>query len=101
MVVKRIIALEGDEVTTRSPPYPFAKEIVPTGYVWVEGDNPDERKTNDSNDYGPVSKSLIVGQLRAIVWPWHSAGRIDWRDYKGSAKVAERKHPVKPAELHY
>ena len=100
-MVKRVVALAGDEVTTRSPPYPFPKEIVPTGYVWVEGDNLDERKTYDSNDYGPISKSLIVGQLRAIVWPWSAAGWINWRDYKGSPKVMENKHPVKPVEVHH
>ena len=94
MVVKRIIALEGDEVSTRSPPYPFAKEVVPTGMVWVEGDNLEGRKSYDSNDYGPISKSLIVGQLRAVVWPWRVAGWIRAEDYRGSPRVKEEKHPV-------
>ena len=99
MVVKRVVALEGDEVATRSPPYPFPREVVPTGYVWVEGDNADGRKTYDSNDYGPVAKNLLVGQLRAVVWPWRSAGWISWRDYGGSARVAENKHAVKAVEF--
>ena len=101
MVVKRVVALEGDEVTTRSPPYPFGKEIVPTGYVWVEGDNLDERKTYDSNDYGPIPKNLVVGQLRAIVWPWSAAAKISWEDYRGSPRVAKNKHTVKPTQIYH
>lgn len=94
-----MIALEGDEITTRCPPYPFAKETVPFGHVWVEGDNRDGRKTYDSNDYGPIAKNLIIGQLRAVVWPWTSAGWINWKDYGGSPRVAENKHPVEPIEV--
>ena len=53
MIVKRIIALEGDEVLTRSP-YHYPREIIPTGHVWVEGEHPEDRMTLDSNTYGPV-----------------------------------------------
>ena len=55
MVIKRVIALEGDTVITKSP-YPFPKETVPVGHVWVEGEHPEgTRHSNDSNLYGPVS----------------------------------------------
>ncbi len=55
MVIKRVIALEGDTVITKSP-YPFPKETVPEGHVWVEGEHPEgSRHSNDSNLYGPVS----------------------------------------------
>lgn len=36
LLVKRIIALEGDTVKTL-PPYPDAEVTVPTGHIWVEG----------------------------------------------------------------
>ena len=88
LVVKRIIALEGDEVQTK-PPFPFPREIVPKGHVWVEGDHPEDRMTMDSNTYGPVSISLIVGKVKGVVWPWSKAGWIRWKDYRGNARVRE------------
>ncbi|MCJ1356677.1 MAG: hypothetical protein MMC33_006672 [Icmadophila ericetorum] len=88
LVVKRVIALEGDEVRT-NPPYPFPREIVPKGHVWVEGDHPEGRMTMDSNTYGPVSISLIVGKVRGVVWPLSKAGWIRWQDYGGSSRVRE------------
>ncbi|CAF9928608.1 MAG: hypothetical protein GOMPHAMPRED_005178 [Gomphillus americanus] len=98
VVVKRVIALEGDEITTRAP-YPVAKEIIPSGYVWVEGDVQDRHKSLDSNTYGPISKSLIVGQLRAIVWPWSQMAWLDPRHYSGSLRVREAAHPVEKAKM--
>ncbi|MCJ1481917.1 hypothetical protein MMC06_002078 [Schaereria dolodes] len=88
MIVKRIIALEGDEVVTRAP-YPFARETVPFGHVWVEGEHPEDRMSLDSNTYGPVSKSLIAGKVTGVVWPFPKAGRIRWQDYRGSPRVSE------------
>lgn len=84
--VKRIIALEGDIVLTKSP-YPHSREEVPFGHVWVEGDQVDGNKTMDSNRVGPVSKSLIVGRVGGVVWPWRKAGRIRWEDWRGSDRV--------------
>lgn len=84
--VKRIIALEGDIVLTKSP-YPHPREEVPFGHVWVEGDQVDGNKTMDSNRVGPVSKSLIVGRVGGVVWPWRKAGRIPWEDWRGSDRV--------------
>ena len=37
MLVKRVLASEGDVVRTL-PPYPDAEAVVPPGHVWVEGD---------------------------------------------------------------
>ena len=98
-MIKRVIALEGDEVKTRKP-YPFPTERVPAGYVWVEGENPDERKTWDSNSYGPISKNLIIGHLRAVVWPWAQSGWVSWRDWRGSPRVAVGKYPVEKAVVY-
>ena len=91
LIVKRIIALEGDEVVTRKS-YPIDRTVVPLGHVWVEGEHPEERQTLDSNTYGPVAKSLIVGQVRAIVWPWSKIGMIRWQDYRGNPRVLKGRH---------
>ena len=40
---------------------------VPYGHVWCEGDN--WRASLDSNFYGPMSRSLIVGKALGVVWP--------------------------------
>jgi len=51
ILVKRILALEGDVVKTL-PPYPDQEIVVPEGHVWVEGDEP--FFSDDSNRFGPV-----------------------------------------------
>lgn len=83
MVTKRIVAIPGDVVTTRAP-YPESKVVVPAGHVWVEGENPDARKSHDSNWYGAVSQSLIVGRMGGVVWPWSKRGRIEgeWKEHQ-------------------
>ena len=86
--MKRIIALEGDTVYTK-PPYPFTREVVPAGHIWVEGDHPEAGKNYDSNWYGPVSKSLVVGAVGGVVWPVSRAGRIRWQDWRGSPRVVQ------------
>jgi mitochondrial inner membrane protease subunit 2 len=77
-VVKRIIGLEGDVVRTRKP-YPYPTVKVPPGHVWVEGDG---EKTRDSNDYGPIARSLIIGKVTHIVWPLHRIGTVKWWEHK-------------------
>ena len=49
-------------------------ETVPADCVWVEGDNKD--KSEDSRDYGPLSKRLLVGKVERILWPPSRWGRI-------------------------
>lgn len=54
LAVKRVIALEGDTVITRSP-YPIAEQQISIGHVWVEGEHPEHtRWSYDSNSYGAV-----------------------------------------------
>lgn len=90
VAIKRVIALEGDEVQTRAPyPYPIAE--VPMGHVWVEGDNRDGNKTLDSMHYGPISMNLITGQVTHVLWPWKSAGKIPWWQFKGRTRVFKAK----------
>lgn len=68
IAIKRVIALPGDRVITRSP-CPKPSQIVPFNHVWLEGDVDDPRKSLDSNTYGPVSISLITGRVIAVLWP--------------------------------
>ena len=67
IAVKRILALEGDVVVTK-PPYPFAREEIPVGHVWVEGDRQDTEKSFDSSYYGPVSLCPIKVTECAAGW---------------------------------
>ena len=54
LAIKRVIALEGDLVTSRSP-YPVPTQDVQLGHVWVEGEHPElMRFSYDSNYYGSV-----------------------------------------------
>ena len=82
--MKRIIAVEGDEVYTKAP-FPFPLARVPQGHVWVEGD--DASRSVDSNTYGPISKNLIQGKITHIIWPWKRNGRVDWENYQARTRV--------------
>ncbi|EIW82413.1 LexA signal peptidase [Coniophora puteana RWD-64-598 SS2] len=73
VIVKRIIAIEGDTVQTL-PPYPDAEVVLPKGHVWVEGDEPFH--TLDSNKFGSVPVSLIESRLTSIIWPLHRFGLV-------------------------
>ena len=79
--VKRVIALEGDQVTPK-PGYPGGDEplIVPWGHVWVEGDAEERNKSLDSNWFGPISLNLIVGRVTWVLWPWKHFAEMKWRD---------------------
>lgn len=66
LLVKRIVALEGDVVQTL-PPYPEQEVKVPPGHVWLEGD--EGFRTIDSNRWGPVPLGLIDSKLTFIIWP--------------------------------
>ncbi|PQE22911.1 mitochondrial inner membrane protease subunit 2 protein [Rutstroemia sp. NJR-2017a BBW] len=68
-------------------PYPYPYADVPAGHVWLEGDNAGPNKSLDSNHYGPISMSLITGQLKYIVWPRSSFGHIRWWEFKGKTRV--------------
>lgn len=88
LVVKRIVALEGDRVYTRAPyPYPIAD--ISAGHVWVEGDNAESRKTLDSNTYGPIAVNLIKGRLTHVVWPWRNMRELRWDEGNGRTRVVK------------
>ena len=78
-IVKRVIALEGDEVIPRRTNFGFAQEDsdevffeqplipkrIPRGFMWLEGDN--QETSVDSNVYGPVPRALIEGRALYFV----------------------------------
>lgn len=61
------------------------RKIVPPGHVWVEGDN--WRSTHDSNAYGPISKSLIIGKAHGVFMPFGQFGSRPWENYHVRTKV--------------
>ncbi|CCM04825.1 uncharacterized protein FIBRA_07018 [Fibroporia radiculosa] len=73
LVVKRIVALQGDMVKTL-PPYPDVEIRVPQGHAWVEGD--EAFHSEDSNTFGPVPLALIESKLSFVVWPLARYGPI-------------------------
>ncbi|WYZ45333.1 hypothetical protein EsH8_VIII_000649 [Colletotrichum jinshuiense] len=80
VAIKRVIALEGEYVTTR-PPHPQRIVRVPQGHIWVEGDGPQDQ-TLDSNTYGPISMALVTGKCVWNIYPWRKFGRVKWEDYR-------------------
>lgn len=61
-ICKRVIGLEGDKILADNPPDIFkSRNYVPTGHVWLEGDNLEN--STDSRCYGPVPYGLIRGRI--------------------------------------
>ncbi|PGH23104.1 hypothetical protein AJ80_02878 [Polytolypa hystricis UAMH7299] len=88
LAIKRILALPGDKVSTRSP-CPKPTQIVPWNHVWVEGDADDARFSLDSNSYGPISMSLITGRVSCVLWPrWRM---LKWEDWEGEGEEGRRR----------
>ncbi|USW50083.1 Putative peptidase S26A, signal peptidase I, lexA/Signal peptidase-like superfamily [Septoria linicola] len=122
--VKRVVALGGDTVLldTRRRPEDVMNGVVneaakkwdiqfyrnkgrvqvPENHVWVEGDN--WRSSNDSNAYGPISRGLILGKARCLVWPMQQFGNEPWEQWPGRrTKVvpAPQQRKVDGAEASY
>lgn len=75
LLIKRVIATEGDIVETNGRgDYPLPRVRIPSGHVWVQGDN--RAVSVDSNKYGPVSLGLMVGVATHILWPPSRTSRI-------------------------
>jgi len=71
-VIKRVIGLEGDTVTSHQ--HSPIKVKIPEGHCWVEGDN--WNNSVDSNKYGPIPKGLIFGVATHVIWPTHKWRRL-------------------------
>lgn len=72
LVTKRIVGIQGEAITTKSPPYPRPHANVPRNHLWVEGDN--LFHSIDSNTFGPISQALVVGKVISVVWPLSRLG---------------------------
>ncbi|OLY79783.1 Mitochondrial inner membrane protease subunit 1 [Smittium mucronatum] len=67
LVMKRIIALEGDIICV-DPLVPNPRYVkIPKGHVWLQGDN--LANSLDSRVYGPVSRAMLKGKVLFKVWP--------------------------------
>ncbi|KAK4537868.1 hypothetical protein CDCA_CDCA14G3893 [Cyanidium caldarium] len=72
VVVKRLVALEGDSVRHRETGRVVR---VPRGHCWLEGDS--TRGSRDSgSDYGAVPLGLIEGRVMEVVWPLNRCGKL-------------------------
>jgi signal peptidase I len=84
--IKRVIAVEGDEVKAEDgevlvngepieEPYlpegvetsPFGPVDVPTNQIFVMGDN--RNNSDDSRNFGPVKVGEVVGHGFVLIWP--------------------------------
>jgi signal peptidase I len=92
-LIKRVVALPGETVEGRGgkvyvngaaldEPYVeplchgtgvFAKVTVPTGKLWVMGDN--RCNSSDSRVFGPIDQHLVVGRAFLLAWPFD---RLSW-----------------------
>lgn len=67
ILTKRIVGLQGEQIASKSPPYPKPNVTVPRNHLWVEGDN--TFHSIDSNTFGPLSQGLVVGKVVSVIWP--------------------------------
>ena len=43
---------------------------VPRGHVWVEADRPSPDKIDSLSSLGPITQSLLLGEVKGVVWPF-------------------------------
>lgn len=83
--VKRVVGIPGDTVEikggylyvngekyeedylTYRPDYTLSPYTVPEDMYFVLGDN--RSNSNDSHLVGPISRDMIVGHVRSVIWP--------------------------------
>lgn len=108
LAAKRVLALEGDTVILDPRRRPGTNVLtgeftdvdearaeswdkmaprvkVPWGHVWVEGDN--WRQSADSNHFGPLSRSLVMGRAVCVVTPWARMAERPWEERGGEGRT--------------
>ncbi|TDL29718.1 LexA/Signal peptidase [Rickenella mellea] len=88
LLVKRVLALEGDVVQTL-PPYPDKEVTIPAGHSWVEGD--ESFRTFDSNRFGPIPLGLVDSKVMFILWPLNRFGWLS--STTGGEKISSQGSP--------
>ncbi len=73
--MKRVVAVAGEVVETRRQ----GAVIVQPGCFWALGDNP--YNSVDSNDYGQIQSSSIVGKCLFIVPLQFDVGFEGWKKF--------------------
>mmetsp|Transcript_42834 Transcript_42834/g.48672 ORF Transcript_42834/g.48672 Transcript_42834/m.48672 type:complete len:198 (-) Transcript_42834:128-721(-) len=74
--IKRVIGVGGQMVRSGHGHYNTIESIPPYS-LWAEADN--KEYSEESNNHGPISKKLLIGQAERIVWPlsrWKKIERI-------------------------
>ena len=73
-ICKRIIGMPGDVIVRTDGGESSGccgevtnHRIVPSGHLWIEGDN--TRNSLDSRSYGSVPASLVIGKVICRLWP--------------------------------
>lgn len=72
LLTKRVVGINGDVILPSSD-YPKLEVRIPRNHYWVEGDN--RVHSIDSNEFGPISKGLVVGKVVMILWPLSRFGQ--------------------------
>jgi inner membrane protease subunit 1 len=72
-IVKRIVAMGGDTVRVDDFWHGHKFITVPTGHVWLQGDN--LPNSNDSRHYGAVPLGVIYGRVFHVLFPWAPISR--------------------------
>lgn len=101
-VCKRILGLPGDTICvdpTGEKAPSTEHVIVPTGHLWVSGDN--AAWSRDSRDYGPVPMALMRGRLVAKVRSPFPLTLPPHELLKPDLALAKRWGVPKPIHVHF